>query len=64
MKEMSSKRKFTLVVLFVLFLLLFNTPFISLPGGMLGAIPGLMIYLGAVWILLIISMGIFFSRPK
>jgi len=60
----SSKQKATLMILFILFFLLFNVPFISLPSGMLGALPGLMIYLAASWILLTIAMGIFFSKLK
>ena len=64
MDGMNSKQKSALILLFVLFLLLFNVPFIALPHGMLGRLPGLMIYLTVVWLALTIAMGIFFSKLK
>ena len=64
MDKMNTKQKSALMLFFVLFLLLFNVPFIALPHGMLGPLPGLMIYLALVWLVLIVVMGVFYSRLK
>ena len=59
---MNTKIKIGLVVLFVLILLLFNPPFISIPQGMIGGIPSVMVYLGVVWLGIILAMKLLLSK--
>lgn len=61
---MNQKRKAGLIGIFVLFMLLLNVPFISIPTGSVGNIPNLMIYFGFVWIVLIALMGIIFNQKN
>ncbi|MEO1049756.1 MAG: hypothetical protein AAFX87_04000 [Bacteroidota bacterium] len=60
--NMKSKRKMTLVAVFVLFFMLLNTPFLSIPDGMIGGLPALMLYIGACWVILIAVMAYFFTN--
>ncbi len=50
------KQKIGLVFIFLVMVSLFSSPFLSIPGGLTGALPNLMIYFLIVWIVLILLM--------
>jgi hypothetical protein len=61
---MHKKRKIGLVGVFVLFMLFFNAPFISIPTGIEGGLPNLMLYFLIIWIVLIFVFGVLFNRKE
>ncbi|NQZ77624.1 MAG: hypothetical protein HRT61_16200 [Ekhidna sp.] len=61
---MNSKSKISVIAIFIAFFLLFNSPFITSPSGMVGGIPTIMIYIGVCWIILIALMRIVFFRKS
>ncbi|MEO1253445.1 MAG: hypothetical protein AAFY41_00985 [Bacteroidota bacterium] len=61
---MHTKLKTALIALFILFFLLFNTPFLSIPNGSTGRLPNTMIYIGIFWIILISIMGMISSKEE
>ena len=56
LKRMNTKRNIALVGIFVFFMLLFNAPFISIPSGTVGDTPSIILYIGIVWVALILLM--------
>ena len=61
---MNSKLKVALFALFVLFFLLFNAPFLTVPSGMMAGVPTIMLYIGSFWIILIVMMRMIFSQEN
>ncbi|MEM9326193.1 MAG: hypothetical protein AAGA85_11075 [Bacteroidota bacterium] len=61
---MRRKRQVGLAGLFLLFMLLLNVPFISIPDGTVAGMPRLMLYLGIVWLVLIVLMGIIYNQKE
>ena len=61
---MKPKKNIALIGMFAFFFLLFNAPFITIPMGSYSGIPRIIIYIGAVWMGLIILMIVFSSKTK
>lgn len=61
---MNSKAKMAFIALFILFFLLFNAPFLTIPKGLINGLPTIMIYIGSFWIILIILMGMISSKKE
>ena len=64
LRTMNAKYKMVLITTFVMFLLLFNSPFITLPWTNVGGLPGVMIYIAVCWVALIIWMRIIPSNRE
>lgn len=56
LKVVKQKQKIGLVFIFLIMVSLFTPPFLSIPSGLTGTLPNLMIYFLVVWILLIFLM--------
>lgn len=62
LKVVKQKQKIGLVFVFLLMISLFSSPFLSIPRGLTGALPNLMIYFLVIWIILILTMAKIFSK--
>ena len=61
---MKSKQNIALIGISLFFLLLFNAPFITIPEGITNRVPSIALYLGIVWIMIILLMIIFASKNR
>ena len=61
---MNHKISIGLIALFVLFFLLFNAPFLQVPKGLTNGLPTIMIYIGSIWIILILLMRMISSKEE
>lgn len=64
LRTMNSKNRMVLIATFIMFFMLFNSPFITLPKSMVGGLPSVMIYIGGFWIFLILWMRVIPSNKE